>query len=119
MHVDADPSAGASGSAAIIASARREGVSVITAKQLLAWLNAREATRVSSVAFTGTALTFTVATPARNLSLMIPTRTATGRTLVSVSVNGTPVTTVPQTIKGVGFAFINGAQAGTYTATYD
>ncbi|WP_395805584.1 DUF4082 domain-containing protein [Archangium minus] len=119
MHVDTDPSAGSSGSAAIIASARREGVSVITAKQLLAWLDAREATRVSSVAFTGTALTFTVATPARNLSLMIPTRTATGRTLVSVSVNGTPVTTVPQTIKGVGFAFINGAQAGTYTATYN
>ncbi|MFP2909682.1 DUF4082 domain-containing protein [Pyxidicoccus sp. 3LFB2] len=119
MHVDSDPSAGASGSAAIIASARREGVSVITARQLLAWLDAREATSMSSVAFTGTALTFTVATPARNLSLMVPTRTATGRTLVSVSRNGSPVTTVPQTIKGVGFAFINGAQAGTYTATYN
>lgn len=119
MHVDSDPSAGASGSAAIIASAQREGVSVITAKQLLAWLDAREATQLSSVAFTGTALTFTVASPARNLSLMVPTRTATGRTLVSVSRNGSAVTTATQTIKGVGFAFINGAQAGTYTATYN
>ncbi|WP_164000514.1 DUF4082 domain-containing protein [Pyxidicoccus caerfyrddinensis] len=119
MHVDSDPSAGASGSAAIIASAQRDGVSVITAKQLLAWLDAREATSVSSVAFTGTVLTFTVASPARNLSLMVPTRTAAGRTLVSVSRNGSAVTTTTQTIKGVGFAFINGAQAGTYTATYN
>ncbi|QSQ23342.1 DUF4082 domain-containing protein [Pyxidicoccus parkwayensis] len=119
MHVDSDPSAGASGSAAIIASAQREGVSVITAKQLLTWLDAREATQVSSVAFTGTALSFTVATPARNLSLMVPTRTAAGRTLVSVTRNGSAVTTVPQTIKGVGYAFINGAQAGTYTVTYN
>ncbi|PTL77303.1 DUF4082 domain-containing protein [Vitiosangium sp. GDMCC 1.1324] len=119
MHVDSDPSAGASGSAAIIASAQREGVSVITAKQLLTWLDAREATQVSSVAFTGMALTFTVATPARNLSLMVPTSTAAGRTLVSVTRNGSAVTTVPQTIKGVGYAFINGTQAGTYTVTYN
>lgn len=60
-----------------------------------------------------------MATPARNLSLMVPTRTATGLTLVSVSRNGATVTTVTQTIKGVGYAFINGAQAGTYTATYN
>ncbi|MFP2930651.1 DUF4082 domain-containing protein [Pyxidicoccus sp. 3LG] len=119
MHVDSQPSAGSSGSAAIIASAKREGVSVITAKQLLDWLDAREATNVSAVAFTSNTLTFTVATPARNLSLMVPSRTASGLTLTSVSRNGSPVTTVPQTIKGVGFAFINGAQAGTYTVTYN
>jgi hypothetical protein len=119
MHVDSQPSAGSIGSAAIIASAQREGVSVITAKQLLDWLDAREGTQVSSVAFSGTALTFTVASPARNLSLMVPVRTATGRTLSSVSVNGTPVQTVPRTIKGVDYAFIDGAAAGTYTAAYN
>ncbi|MCP3141490.1 DUF4082 domain-containing protein [Pyxidicoccus xibeiensis] len=119
MHVDSHSTAGTSGSAAIIASAKREGVSVITARQLLEWLDAREGTNVSGVAYTGTTLTFTVATPARNLSLMVPTRTASGQTLVSVSRNGSPVTTMAQTIKGVGFAFINGAQAGTYTATYN
>ncbi|WP_426753453.1 DUF4082 domain-containing protein [Myxococcus sp. Y35] len=119
MHVDSQPSAGSTGSAAIIASAKRDGVPVITAKQLLDWLDAREATQVSDVAFTGTALTFTVATPARNLSLMVPTRTTTGQTLVSVSRGGSPVTTVTRTIKGVDFAFIDGAQAGSYTATYN
>ncbi|WP_284666780.1 DUF4082 domain-containing protein [Myxococcus sp. SDU36] len=119
MHVDSQPSAGSSGSAAIIASAQREGVPVITAKQLLAWLDAREATQVSTVAFTGTVLTFDLASPARNLSLMVPTRTTTGQTLLSVTRAGAPVTTVTRTIKGVDFAFIDGALAGTYTATYN
>ncbi|QDE90539.1 hypothetical protein BHS06_17090 [Myxococcus xanthus] len=119
MHVDSQPSAGSSGSAAIIASAKRDGVPVITAKQLLEWLDAREATQVSTVAFTGTALTFNLTSPARNLSLMVPTRTTTGRTLLSVTRAGSVVTTVTRTIKGVDFAFIDGALAGTYTATYN
>ncbi|MCE9672031.1 DUF4082 domain-containing protein [Myxococcus stipitatus] len=119
MHVDSQPSAGSAGSAAIIASARRDGVPVITARQLLDWVDAREATQVSSVAFSGTVLTFNVTNPARNLSLMVPTRTTTNRTLTSVTRAGSPVTTVTRTIKGVDFAFIDGAQAGTYTATYN
>ncbi|WP_141616903.1 DUF4082 domain-containing protein [Myxococcus sp. CA010] len=119
MHVDSQPSAGSSGSAAIIASAQRDGVPVITAKQLLEWLDAREATQVSTVAFTGTVLTFNLTSPARNLSLMVPTRTTTGRTLLSVTRAGSAVTTVTRTIKGVDFAFIDGALAGTYTATYN
>lgn len=115
MHVDQHPS---SGSTAIIASARRDGVPVITAKQLLDWLDAREATQVSALGFTGTALTFTVTSPARNLSLMVPTRTTTGLTLSSVTRAGAPVSTVTRTIKGVDFVFVDGAQAGNYTATY-
>ncbi|MCP3100321.1 DUF4082 domain-containing protein [Myxococcus sp. K15C18031901] len=120
MHVDSQPSAGSSGSAAIVASARRDGVPVITAKQLLEWLDAREATQVSALTFTGgTALTFNVTNPARNLTLMVPRRTSTGRTLTSVTRAGASVTTTTRTIKGVDFAFIDGAQAGTYTATYN
>jgi hypothetical protein len=119
MHVDGQPSAGSIGSDAIIASALREGVSVISARQLLEWLDAREATRVSAVAYGANTLTFTVASPARNLSLMVPVRTAAGRTLTGVSVGGTPVTPVTRTIKGVDYAFIDGAAAGTYTATYN
>jgi hypothetical protein len=36
-----------------------------------------------------------------------------------VSVNGSPVTPVTRTIKGVDYAFIDGAAAGTYTAAYN
>ncbi|RJS24972.1 hypothetical protein DRW03_07540 [Corallococcus sp. H22C18031201] len=115
MHVDAQPS---SGSDAIIASAQREGVPVISAKQLLEWLDAREGTHVNALAFTGTALSFTVTTPARNLSLMVPVHSFNGRALVSVSVNGSAVSAPQQTIKGVAYAFVNAAQAGTYVATY-
>ncbi|XXF80363.1 DUF4082 domain-containing protein [Myxococcaceae bacterium GXIMD 01537] len=116
MHVDQQPS---TGSDAIIASAQREGVSVISARQLLEWLDAREATGVSGVAYNGATLTFAVSTPARNLSLMVPVRTSLGLMLTSITRNGSPVTTVNQTIKGVDYAFINGAQAGSYTVTYN
>ncbi|WP_224372179.1 DUF4082 domain-containing protein [Hyalangium versicolor] len=116
MHVDTQPS---TGSDAIIASAQREGVPVISAKQLLEWLDAREGTLLSGVAFSGTVLTFSVASPVRNLSLMIPVRSASGRTLASVTVNGTAVSTVTQIIKGVSYAFVNGAPAGSYSVTYN
>jgi hypothetical protein len=116
MHVDQQPS---TGSDAIVASALREGVSIISARQLLDWLDAREGTRMSNVAFNGTTLTFSVGTPARNLSLMVPTRTGLGRVLATVSVNGSPVTPVLRTIKGVEYAFIDGAQAGAWAVTYN
>ncbi|WPB73828.1 DUF4082 domain-containing protein [Archangium violaceum] len=116
MHVDQQPS---TGSDAIIASAQREGVSIISAKQLLDWVDAREGTGVSALAYNGATLTFTVSTPARNLSLMVPVHTSMGRVLTSITVNGSPVTAVTQTIKGVDYSFINGAQAGSYTATYN
>jgi hypothetical protein len=116
MHVDQQPS---TGSDAIVASALREGVSIISARQLLDWLDAREGSRMSNVAFNGTTLTFSVGTPARNLSLMVPTRTGLGRVLATVSVNGSPVTPVLRTIKGVEYAFVDGAQAGAWAVTYN
>ncbi|GEN06030.1 protein of unknown function [Myxococcus fulvus] len=119
MHVDSHSSVGTAGSATIIAAAKRDGVPVITARQLLDWVDAREATQVSSLAFSGTQLTFNVINPARNLSLMVPTRAANGRNLTSVTRAGAPVTTVIRTIKGVSFAFVDAAPAGTYTATYN
>src|SRR6185436_10853346 len=60
MHTDANPSAGSIGSDAIVASAMARGVPVVTSKQMLTWIDGRNGSSFSSVAWTGGTLTFTI-----------------------------------------------------------
>ncbi len=118
MHTDYNPSAGKTGSDAIVASAMARGVPVITARQLLTWLDGRNGSSFQSLAWNGTALTFSVAvgSGANGLQTLVPTKVTAG-TLTTITLNGSPVVFTTQTIKGVEYAIFTVA-AGTYRATY-
>jgi len=115
MHTD---TASHAGSDAIVASAQSRGVPIVTAKQMLTWLDGRNGSSFSSITWSGSALTFTIsaATGSNGLRAMLPT-TSTGGTLTSLTTGGTPVSWTAQTIKGISYA-VFAAGSGTYTATY-
>lgn len=105
------------GSNAIVASAIANEIPVITAKQMLTWLDGRNASTYSNIDFSEindiATLTFTIdqAAGAHKLQGMIPVTSANGQ-LLTFSV---PYTT--EIIKGINYAFFD-AVDGTYIATY-
>ena len=115
MHTDIPNHEGAN---AIVSEALRRGVPVVSAAQMLDWLDARNGSSFQGVAFDGSQLRFTVATGAgaRGLEAMVPAASA-GGALLGLSRDGVPVATAPRTVKGVDYAMFV-ATPGTYTATY-
>ena len=115
MHTDAGTSAG---SDAIIASAIAHEVPVISARQMLNWLDGRNNSSFSSLAWSGNQLTFSIVNNAgqQKLKAMIPVQSSAG-SLASITRNGNPVTYSTQTIKGILYAFIDAAN-GDYIANY-
>ncbi|WP_051241633.1 N,N-dimethylformamidase beta subunit family domain-containing protein [Azohydromonas australica] len=102
----------------VVASALARGVPVVSARQMLTWLDARNASAFSGLSWNGSALAFTVSSDpnARGLQGMVPVRSASG--VLNVLQRGTA--TVPFTvkaIKGVEYAFFPAA-AGSYVARY-
>jgi hypothetical protein len=116
MHTDNDVSVGAD---QIVAEATSRGVPVISAKQLLTWIDGREGSSFQSVAYSANKLTFTVSpgAGARNLRAMVPTHTTKG-SLISLTRAGSNVPTTIRTVKGVEYAFFD-AVGASYVATYD
>jgi hypothetical protein len=118
MHNDFNPSDGQAGADAIVASALARAVPVVSAKQMLTWLDGRNGSSFQSLAWNGSVLSFSVAvgTGASGLQIMLP-RTVAAGTLSTLTLAGTPVSFTVQTIKGIQYAtFLVGA--GTYQATY-
>jgi len=115
MHTD---SASHAGSDAIVASAQARGVPVVTARQMLTWLDGRNGSTFGAIAWSGNALSFTVtaAAGANGLRAMLPATSAAG-TLASLTVNGNPVAFTAQTVKGIAYAVFP-ATSGSYVATY-
>jgi hypothetical protein len=115
MHTD---SASHAGSDAIVASALTRGVPVVTARQMLTWLDGRNGSSFGAIAWSGNALSFTVAAAAGSNGLrgMLPNTTSAG-TLASLTVGGNPVTFTTETIKGIVYAVFP-ASSGSYVATY-
>lgn len=118
MHTDFNPSEGATGSAAIVSAAKARGVPVISAKQMLDWLDGRNSSTFSNFAWNGSVLSFTVAVGAgaTGLQALVPASAGSGP-VNSIALNGTPVTFTTQTIKGVAYA-VFAAGAGRYDVTY-
>jgi len=105
---------------AIVASARARGVPVVSARQMLEWLDGRNGSSFQTLAWSGTTLSFTVdvAPGANGLQVMLPTNILTqSRRLTSITVNGNPVAFTRQTIKGIEYAIFTVA-AGSYQAIY-
>ena len=115
MHTD---SASSQGSDAIIASAQADGVPVITATQLLTWLDGHGNSSFGSIAASGNTVSFTISAAAGSTGLqsMLPMNYA-GKRLSSITRNGSAVTFTTQTIKGIEYAFF-AAASGNYVGTY-
>jgi hypothetical protein len=102
----------------VVNAAKAHGVAVITAQQLLTWLDGRNNSAFQGVAFNGGQLTFNIAqaSGARGLQAMLPINGSTGA-LQGLSRNGAPVATSTRTVKGIAYAVFD-AQSGSYVASY-
>jgi hypothetical protein len=116
MHTD---NAVHSGSVAIVASAQARGVPVISARQLLTWLDGRNGSSFDDLSWTVDTLTFTISpgAGARGLRAMVPVTSKVGQ-LLGITRNGTAVPHTIETIKGGTYAFF-AADAGNYAVQYD
>jgi methionine-rich copper-binding protein CopC len=103
----------------VLASAQARGVPVVSAKQLLTWVDGRNASSYSGLSWSGSTLSFTVniGAGADRLTAMLPTTGPGGRTLSAVTRGGTSVPYTLMTVKGQQYALF-AAASGAYTATY-
>ncbi|WP_433380440.1 DUF4082 domain-containing protein [Actinoplanes sp. CA-142083] len=116
MHTDADTEFE---SDQMLASAQARGVPLITAKQLLTWVDGRNASSYSGISWSGSNLSFTVnvGSGANGLTGMVPTLGPGGRTLTTLTRAGSAVSFTRTTIKGVEYAMFTAAP-GAYVAAY-
>jgi hypothetical protein len=104
---------------AVIASAVARGIPVVSAQQMLTWLDGRNSSSIGSATWNGSTLGFTVnASPAAvGLQALLPAKDASGDTLSSLTRGGSTVPFTLETVKGIQYArFASGT--GTYQATY-
>jgi hypothetical protein len=107
------------GSDEIIAAATARNIPVISAKQMLTWLDGRNGVKFSNMAWDNVAkkLSFDLSNTPHNLQAMVPFNSADG-TLQQVTENGTPITFTTQTIKGIAYGFF-AAGPNSYVAIYN
>jgi hypothetical protein len=115
MHTD---SVSSTGSDAIIAAAQARGVPVVSARQMLTWLDGRNSSSFGTLGWNTNVLSFiiTVGTGATGLEAMVPMKAAGGE-LTGITWNSSSITYTPQVMKGITYAFFPAA-TGTYQATY-
>ena len=114
-HTDAASSAEAD---AVVSSATSRGVPIVSSRQMLTWLDARNSSSFGAFTWNGAMLGFTVTRdPAANgLQGMLPTRSGIG-VLTGITRGTMAVSYTVSVVKGVEYAFFS-ADAGTYAATY-
>jgi len=102
----------------VVAAAQARGIPIVSSKQMLTWLDGRDSSNFTNFTWNGSVLGFNVVAAAGSNGAqgMLPIRSK-GKTLASLSRDGTTVAYTVQTIKGIDYAFFN-AVGGTYSATY-
>ncbi|MEK2493120.1 Ig-like domain-containing protein [Kitasatospora purpeofusca] len=113
IHTDFAASAA---SDAVVAAAKAHGAPVVSGRQMLTWLDGRNASAFTGLAWNGSALTFGITGGANGLRAMLPVDAAAG-TLTGITSGGHPVPYRVETVKGVAYAFFDGA-VGSYSASY-
>ncbi len=115
MHTDSAQHIGAT---SIINSAQARGVPVISAKQMLTWLDGRNNSSFGPMTWNNNVLSFTmdIRHAARGIQAMVPLYAATG-VLSTVTIDGNPVPFTIKMIKGIEYGFFN-ASSGAVEATY-
>ncbi|WP_324672205.1 N,N-dimethylformamidase beta subunit family domain-containing protein [Hymenobacter sp. GOD-10R] len=120
MHTDLEQvgTNSTDGSNTIIAAAQQRQVPVISAKQMLTWLDGRNNSSFGTMTWNGNALNFSITTASgsNNLRAMLPLLASVGQ-LTGITVNGSAVTYTTETIKGIQYAFFP-ANGGNYVASY-
>jgi hypothetical protein len=103
---------------AIVNSAKARNVPVITARQMLDWLDGRNASRFQSINWSGNVLSFTieVGAGANGLRMLLPAFVGSNQ-ITGVTVNGATAGFTLETIKGVQYAIVP-ASAGAYQVSY-
>ena len=116
MHTDSATSGGAD---AIISSAEARNVPVVSARQMLDWVDGRNSSSFSAMSWSGHVLTFnvTAGASANGLQAMLPMTSADGAVLTSITRSSSNVAFTTETIKGVSYAVFD-SSSGAYTATY-
>jgi hypothetical protein len=104
------------GSDAIVSSANSHGVPVVSAKQMLTWLDSRNNTVFSNMTWANSKLSFHLVTTAHNLQAMVPFNSADG-TLIQVTEGGGNHSFTAQTIKGISYGVFP-ASTNDYVAIY-
>jgi hypothetical protein len=117
-NIHLDNPAPTTGYEQIVPLARARGVPLISYKQLLDWVDGRNASSIRSMSWSGGTLAFvtTVGAGANGLQTMLPTQGPSG-TLTTIACNGSPVGFLTQTIKGIQYALFD-AVTGTCSAAY-
>lgn len=117
MHTDFNTPPYTTWSDAIVQSAQSRGVPVISSRQLLTWLDSRNASSLKSIQWSNNTLNFTVVahSAARGLQVMSPV--PAGHTVAALTFNGTPADYAFQTVKGVLYAVFTAA-SGDYQIEY-
>lgn len=103
----------------LLTAALSRNVPLISADQLLTWVDGRNASSFGDVSYGGDSLTFSIATGAgaNGLTGMVPVAGPGGAALASLTRDGSPVSYTIMAIKGQDYAMF-AAAAGTYSATY-
>jgi hypothetical protein len=114
MHTD---SASSSGADAIVASALSRQIPVVSARQMLEWLDGRNASAFGSLGWDGTRLSFTISVGqgANALVAMVPI--PSGLMINGITYNGSPILYSTDTIKGIRYSFFYAAP-GSYQVTF-
>jgi hypothetical protein len=114
MHTDRDLAPAQT----IVAVAKNRGVPVISARQMLTWLDGRNASTFTNLTWLANTLSFTleIGAGANGLQTMVPAQSAAGA-ISSITLNGAPVAYTQQTIKGISYAIFE-AGAGVVNVSY-
>jgi large repetitive protein len=117
MHTDGGANA-SNGAEFIIASAQSHSVPVVSAQQMLDWLDGRNASSFDNITWSGNALSFDVNAHAnaRGLQAILPSQNGSF-TLESLTRNGASVFFTVETIKGISYARF-AASSGAHVAQY-
>jgi hypothetical protein len=102
---------------AVVASAQARGIPVVSAKQMLTWLDGRNASSFGSLASAGNVLSFTINVAAGTTGIQAMVPAVPGKLISGITQNGSTVSFLVGTIKGMQYAFFP-ATAGTYQVTF-
>jgi hypothetical protein len=115
MHTDLADHTGAD---AIVEESLNRGVPVVSAKQMLTWVDGRNDSSFHNVSFGGGLLRFSVAraSGALGLETMVPANSPAGE-VTQVVRNGAPVSVTRRAIKGIDYATFD-SSSGDYVVAY-
>ena len=114
MHTD---SVSSSGSDAIIGSALTRQIPVISARQMLEWLDGRNGSAFSALTWSGNTLNFTVSAGQNANGLMAMVPIPAGLVVSNVTHNGNPIAYSVGRVKGILYAFLY-AVSGSYQVAF-